>query len=153
MFYEGCTAEEIEAYRDLESATFDFGEGNMKIEGWYGSEDAYYEMDIQNHYENQLDDYISNNFTSEEDINFNRLSWRNNQHYKMMIDKSKLDRLYDIGSWWTVADRGKYKIRHYVSARAKHYKKISNKSIRKYKGVIPKGNQYRKLYEYWWNIW
>ena len=73
LFYEGCTVEEIEAYRDLESATFDFGEGSMKIEGWYGSEDAYYEMDIQNHYENQLNNYTSNNFTSEEDINFNRL--------------------------------------------------------------------------------
>lgn len=36
MFYEGCTIEEIRAYRELESETFDFGEGEMKIDGWYG---------------------------------------------------------------------------------------------------------------------
>ena len=44
MYYEGCTLDEIRAYRELEGEVFDFGEGEMKIEGWYGSEDAYYEM-------------------------------------------------------------------------------------------------------------
>ena len=34
MYYEGCTFDEIRAYRDLESETFDFGEGEMDIDGY-----------------------------------------------------------------------------------------------------------------------
>ena len=44
MFYEGCTIDEIRAYRELEDETFNFGEGDMRIEGWYGFEDVYYKM-------------------------------------------------------------------------------------------------------------
>ena len=41
MFYEGCTIEEIKAFRELENEVFDFGEGPMEIEGLLGSEDVY----------------------------------------------------------------------------------------------------------------
>lgn len=52
-YYECCNIWEILAYRDLESEVFDFGEGPMSIEGLHGSEDAYYEMAIQDYYDNQ----------------------------------------------------------------------------------------------------
>ena len=41
MFYEGCTTEEIRAYRELEGQIFDFGQGKMKMKS---SEDIYYKM-------------------------------------------------------------------------------------------------------------
>lgn len=39
--------EEIKAWSLLEQDVFDFGEGEMRIEGWYGSEDQYYKMDLE----------------------------------------------------------------------------------------------------------
>lgn len=39
---------EIEAYRELDGEDFDFGTGLIKNEMRQGSEDAYYEIDLQN---------------------------------------------------------------------------------------------------------
>lgn len=33
------------------------------------------------------------------------------------------------------------------------YKNQSNRKVRRYKGSLPKGNAYRKLYEYWWTLY
>ena len=52
MFYEDCTIEEILAYRELENETFNFGEGDMQMEGLLGSEDVYYRICLQIHSEN-----------------------------------------------------------------------------------------------------
>lgn len=62
MFYEGCTLEEIKAYRDLDGEPFDFGEGLIYPSNTLGSEDAYYEMDLQAYeeeaYEQKYQEYI-----------------------------------------------------------------------------------------------
>ena len=82
MFYEGCTLDEIRAYRELESETFDFGEGNMKIEGIYGSEDAYYEMSLPE------ECYCSESLENTNNRRRKRRV-RLNRHFKKKIDKIK----------------------------------------------------------------
>lgn len=47
MFYEGCTLQEVKAYRELDGKPFDFGEGLIYPSNAMGSEDAYYEMTLQ----------------------------------------------------------------------------------------------------------
>lgn len=32
------------------------------------------------------------------------------------------------------------------------YKKVSNKKVRRYKGEISKGSNYKKVFDYWWTI-
>lgn len=34
----------------------------------------------------------------------------------------------------------------------RYYKNQSNRRVRRYKGSLPNGNGYRKLYEYWWTL-
>lgn len=42
---------------------------------------------------------------------------------------------------------------NHKGSRYKLYKKYANKKVRKYKGEIHnKGNQYRKIYDYWWIV-
>lgn len=33
------------------------------------------------------------------------------------------------------------------------YKRVSNKKIRRHKGDLPKGNGYRRLFDYWWTLY
>ena len=54
MFYEGCTIDEIRAFRELEGEAFDFGEGLMDMKN-AESEDAYYEMCLPE--ESRYDEY------------------------------------------------------------------------------------------------
>lgn len=156
MFYEGCTIDEIIAYRELENETFDFGEGKMKMEGLLGSEDAYYEMCIPNescyinydkfefNYNTDQYEYIYHEPKSKKKI-------RLTQYYKKQIDQNKMNKLRKYG-WWIVSDKGLYKKRCYYSERKFIAKRITNKKIRKYKGEIGNGNCYRKIYDYWWNV-
>lgn len=42
---------------------------------------------------------------------------------------------------------------NHKDGRYKYYKKYSNKCVRRYKGEIhSKGNQYRKIFDYWWIV-
>ncbi|MGJ0846438.1 hypothetical protein ACR77J_07110 [Tissierella praeacuta] len=147
MFYEGCTLDEIRAFRELEGEVFNFGEGEMKMEGWYGSEDAYYEM--------CLPEESGFNYEMKEYCHFKpklkqKHKHRLNHYYRKKIDKRKLNRLKGI-RWWTVSDRGTHKIRCYLSSRRAVVKKMANKKVRKYKDV-GNGSNYRKTYDYWWQI-
>lgn len=148
IFYEECTFEEILAYRELENEYFDFGEGLMRASDGKDSEDAYYEIRTQWEEELQLEQeycYLSHKPKSERKARLN--------HYaRKQICKIKLDRLYNEGSWWTVCDKGTHKIRHYISPRAKHHKKYSNKKVRRTKNIGNHGS-YRKVYDYWWEVW
>ena len=144
MFYEGCTIEEIRAFRELESEAFDFGEGEMRIEGLLGSEDAYYEMCLPE--ECGSDTYVykkpkpkSNNKT------------RLNRHKRKRICKNKLDKLENV-QWWAVSDVGTHKYRCYLSGRRKVARKVSDRKVRKYKKGISNGGNYRKIHDYWYEV-
>lgn len=143
MFYEGCTLDEIRTYRELEDETFDFGEGKMKIEGWYGSEDAYYEMCLSE--ECGDIEYKTNKKPKK------KKKTKLNQYARKQICKKKLNKLYNY-VWWAVGCRDKYKKRYYLSGKKKFAKKRTNKKIRRYKGNVANGSGYRKMYDYWWSI-
>ncbi len=142
FFYDGCTLDEIRAFRKLESEVFDFGKGRMRMDGWYGSEDAYYEMCLP-----EECGYIEYK-TYEKPKKKIRL----HQYYRNQIDKKKLNKLYNI-TWWAVWNKGEYKKRCYLSRRRKWAKKRTNTKIRNYKDYIGNGGEYRKHHEYWWEIW
>lgn len=147
IFYEECTFEEILAYRELENEYFDFGEGLMRASDGKYSEDAYYEMRIQQEEELRLEQKY--NYVKYE--HRPKMKVRPNQYARKQICKAKLNRLHDEGSWWTVWDKGTHKVRCYISPRAKHHKKYSNKKVRKTQSVGNHGN-YRKVYDYWWEV-
>lgn len=39
------------------------------------------------------------------------------------------------------------------SNRQRHLKRKANHMVRKYRGLPKKGNQYRKVFEYWWTLY
>lgn len=48
--------------------------------------------------------------------------------------------------------KGYYK-RLYRSKSSKHHKRLSNKQVRKYKGRLQNGCNYKKIYDYWWAMY
>ena len=142
MFYEECTLNEIRAYRNLESEIFDFGEGEMEIEGWYGSEDAYLSMSLPEYYD--YPEYY-NSINSED--KYKKQKQRLNRYAKKQIDKEKLKKLYPL-----VNNRDNYLYRCYRGSRSKYLKKLSNKKVRKSKGLSGKSNIYRKVFDYWYKL-
>ncbi len=149
IFYEECTLEEVLAYRELENEYFDFGEGDMKMTGVYGSEDAYYEMDIENY----IDQVESRAVEYKPKTKIRK---RTHPYYRKKIDQRKMRKLRDE-IWWgvrkKVSDNGDvYYKRDYVSSRRKWIRKRANKKVRKTNNVGNHGN-YRRVYEFWWDIW
>lgn len=148
MFYEGCTLEEIRAFRELEKEVFDFGEGDMKIEGWYGSEDAYYEMCLPE--ECRYNIKTPSPLYSKSKSKTNK-KYRPNHHARKQVEKKKLDKLYNTSAWWAVIDKNTHKKRNYI-LNGKYCRKYSNRCVRRYRKEIGNGGNYRKLYDYWWEV-
>ena len=148
MYYEGCTLDEIRAYRELESQIFDFGEGEMEIEGWYGSEDAYLSMSLpeccgDDDYDNHINNLNGVSNIQNVNVNINiKCNNRSNSYMRKKIDKNKLTKLNKYGKWWTVGDRKGYMYRCYISkrGRAKKLKRFSNKKVRNYNCELSSGN-------------
>ena len=61
-----------------------------------------------------------------------------------------IDYGYVDGIWKEVGNHIKYPR---DSNFQRYLKRQSNKKIRKHKGTIPKGNFYRKMFEYWWQLY
>ena len=57
---------------------------------------------------------------------------------------------YVDGVWTEVGNHIKYPRN---SNAQRFLKRLSNKQVRKYAGVIPKGNFYRKIFDYWWELY
>lgn len=151
--------QEIKAYRELESHEFNFNGIILKNTNEYnlGSEDAYYEMDIQSLEE--ILEYWDNN-SSNTTKKYKKFKIKLNKHSRKQITKDKLLKLNNYGKWWTtyeqINDEGKsYIIRCYIgnnkNSRTTYHKKKANKKVRKYKGMLKRSN-YRKIYDYWWEV-
>ncbi len=139
---------EIEAYRELDGQDFDFGNGLIINKMSLGSEDAYYEMDIQ-----VLEDKIAN---WEYKNRHNKP--RNNSKYKLhrrvyeQKEKKRLEFLSKV-SRMNVMERSGCLQRCYRGKRSAHLKKKSNRRIRYYKGDISsKGRMCHKLFDFWWEL-
>lgn len=170
--------DEINAWVELENEEFDFGEGLMRIEGWYGSEDAYYEMDLES-----LETHFFNPYyVSKWDVDRNHEYWdmdHMNSDSRFFIDKKlhkshykkreqkHLDYLFKVNFWsagWSNWGRdavtgrsekrepGYYK-KYYAPPRAKYLRKVSNKQVRRYKKGIKNGAMYRRIFDYWWELY
>ena len=131
LFYEGCTIEEILAYRELESESFNFGEGDMKMEGLLGSEDVYYRIHLQIHseslYPSSLLPYCDNECNGNYESNKTRK--KRNNHFNKTFEKRKLEKINKTSSWWTISDKGTHKTRCYLSqGKGTNRKKISKEA-------------------------
>lgn len=120
-----CTLDEVKVFRDLEEA-------------------AYYKMNLP-----EEDEYNKCNYHKSKSKP--KQKHRLPQYYRKQIDGIKLDRLENPG-WWLVSNEKPYKRRCYYSGRKKMAKKRTNKKIRHYKGEIGNNGSYRKLYDYWCDI-
>ena len=57
------------------------------------------------------------------------------------------------GAYWFDKSKGRYvRLKRCPQRVTKHYKKESNKAIRNYKGEIPDGSSFKKIYDLWWNL-
>jgi hypothetical protein len=139
--------EEIESYRSLDGKDFDFGTGTIVNDMSYGSEDAYYEMDIQT-----LEEIIKWwEYDNKPKIK-HKLRYKPSRYYLKEKERKRLNYLSKV-SWHLVIERDDFKQRCYLGKRSAYLKKKSNKKVRKYNRGLPiKGNTYRKIFDYWWEM-
>jgi hypothetical protein len=142
---------EINAYRELDGQDFDFGTGLIVNEMSFGSEDAYYEMDIwsiESHIE-----YWDYSSTKNKPKKKRENKYARNRKYKdklwKMVDKDWFP-VWMNGKWF---EEGNYPKRYYRGKRSSYLKKQSNKKIRQYKGEFePKGNKFHRVFDFWWEL-
>lgn len=64
-----------------------------------------------------------------------------------------IDKIYIRGQGYVENPKPYYK-KYYREQRSKYLKRMSNKTIRRYKGDIPKkGNWSHRLYDFWWEMY
>lgn len=137
---------EIEAYRSLEGQPFDFGTGLIQNDLSYGTEEVYWEMDVQDLEESILWwDYSRPK-------NYKKKPKR--RKYKTKdIDKSKIEKLSKQA--WYIAyyyEKENRYIRCYYSGRKRYAKWCSDRAVRNSNDFPLKGGGYRKVYDYWWTV-
>lgn len=138
--------EEIQAYAELDGQDFDFGSGLIINEMSLGSEDAYYEMDIDNLVDT-IEYWEYNRHIIKKEVKV-----KPNRRYYKQVEKDRIRQLSDI-TWMCVLDNDDWLQRVYRGRRSSQLKKISNKKIRRYKGDISiKGNMCHKIFDFWWTL-
>lgn len=146
---------ELEAYRNLNGQSFDFGTGLIILDD-SKSEDVYWKLE-QYAIDNCIDD-LENNFI----FKYKRKYFKNKENYYLnkVYDKEKLQHLKDT-TWWAVWFKNKYdetKPQYLVRAwfatnTRRFYKKYSNHQVRKHNDFKMCGNGYRKVFDLWNEIW
>ena len=81
------------------------------------------------------------------------MSWQRSKETKRRYKKLHDDTIhcYGAGVWYN-KEKGRY-IRYYQPRRAKFVKRKCNRAVRRYKGDLSAKGSYRKVSEYWWEIW
>lgn len=109
------------------------------------SEDVYYKMCLQDRYEEEYERYYHTpSYTKQ-------TKQQPNQYARKQIGKKRLNKLYGCSGWWVIHNKGEYKKKCYINS-SKYHKRYSNKKVRRYKNFIGNGGDYRKLYDYWWEV-
>ncbi|UUV46285.1 hypothetical protein [Bacillus phage vB_BanS-Thrax2] len=139
---------EINAYRELDGQDFDFGTGLIKNDMSFGSEDAYYEMDIWS-----LESIIENFDYPVYRIKKKRKQ-RPNKHARKRKQIQDMERMRHDDNWfYPVYNNDKYNKRYYRGKRSAFLKKVSSKKIRNHKGSFqPKGNKHKRVFDFWWEL-
>lgn len=80
-------------------------------------------------------------------------------HKRKREDNRRLKKLYEdtknsYGAGAYYDDRKKRYVRVYVrrSHTKKDYKRYSNKRLRQNRSVVLRGNKYRRVFDYWWEL-
>lgn len=71
------------------------------------------------------------------------------KRYKRLYDETM--RHYGNGVYFD-QQKGRY-IRYWQPRRAKFVKRKCNRAVRRYKGDLTSKGAYRRVSEYWWEIW
>ncbi len=141
---------EVRAYRALQNEPFDFGTGIIKNNS-NNSEDAYYEMQEQEIIE-EINRIEATKIEKERELQ------KRNRYYSDKKAKNRLKKLYEQGVYSVYKaknkDTGKeYLYKFYLSGRKKMAKKQTNKKVRNKNNFPLKGAGYRKVYDYWWEVY
>lgn len=149
---------EVKAYRALQSTPFDFGTGVICYDGIYGSEDAYYEMEEQ-----ELEDYLCGliwekrfNYDHPDNISKKKFKRKPNKYLRKKMTLQKYKKLSKSlrHSWYGIyynKQKQRY-IRIYFSGARKFIHKQSEKKIRKSNNFKLKGSNFKKVYDFWWEL-
>lgn len=149
--------QEINAYRYLDGESFDFGNGLIENnhEFHYGSEDAYLEMDEENIKE-MLESWNKINYWGNYYQNYkksHKIKKRLNRYECKKMTQKKAKNLTSM-IWWATyyrEDEGYYK-RCYESGRKKYAKYCTNRKVRHRNDFSLKCGGYRKVHDYWWDV-
>ena len=139
---------EVKAYRALQSS--------------HSSEDGYYEIEeqnIENYLEELLDtkEIMINNINNNiNDYDRNKFKKRPNKYFRKRITLQKYKKLdYDTKNYWYAIyyneDKQRY-IRIYNGSCRQYAHKQSEKKIRKSNDFKLKGSNFKKVYDFWWEI-
>lgn len=85
------------------------------------------------------------------------------REYRRKMHKKNIQSFRDRDSWvWGVHVNGHWDGDEYIlgsyikrprsSATKVFFKRVSNKKVRRSKEILPKGNSYRRIFDYWWAI-
>ena len=125
-----------------------------KVSWAYRCSDAYSELLDQT---NHISSKKKRRNKRERDLKYKKhlkVLYENNQYYLSPVIYT--DEIYVKGEGWVDNPKPYYKKRYrdnHKGGRYKYYKKYSNRCVRRYKGEIhAKGNQYRKIFDYWWTV-
>ena len=147
---------EIEAYRRLDKEPFDFGHGEIENESLV-SEDEYYQMEYETLNELYYDEYndIIKCIRQKKRIS----TTRHNRYLCKLKSYQRLKQLQAYAWHITYYDEDKHRlVRCYGGMKPKrNAKQASRRRVRnriKYLTEFNfKGNDYRRLYDYWWDLW
>ena len=74
---------------------------------------------------------------------------KHERHHKNIL-KERYE--YQGHRWW-ISNKNGYYAKEYKGNIYRWLKKHSNRMVRRYKGEIPHGNKYRKLFDLWWTFY
>jgi hypothetical protein len=140
---------DIQAYRSLEGLEFDFGDGMILNELLQGTEEAYWEMDLQD-LEDLLSYYENRPPPLPKKVRLNRYECKK-------ITQKKLKKLHDLHCYFVRIDSfnelGFYR-RVYLSGRRGYAKWCSRRAVRNREDFTTyKSNSYRKVFDYGWTLY
>lgn len=170
----------IDLYNEIQSyvkneyeESFDFGEGEMFMEQLHGSEDGYYEMDLDG-LKPYLYDCLSNNYYIYDDqhdyFKCDLDYWMQNlpknnkypehksfyakrykNHLKQLTIETSMSAGwfdYEWDEFYTHSTGIGYLKRYYAPRRAKYLRKLGNKKVRQYRKGLSNGGNYRKVFDF-----
>jgi len=136
---------ELEAYRRLEGVSFDFGTGLIKNELSFGTEEAYWKIEVL-FLRDLIEDWLENTKYPPK-VNHKR---RLNRHARKRVGKRKILKLAKVADWAVGYNDGETRYRRfYISGSRKYAKWRTNHVVRNNTSFPLIGNGYRKCFGYW----